>query len=438
MDSFQIPWSPVFGNHDNESKKGVDWQCQQFENSPYCLFEQKELSGNGNYSVGIAQGGELIRVFYMMDTNACGNASEESKANGHTLPNFAGFKPDQIAWYTEEIELLKQYAPDVKISFAYHIQQAVFGEAYAKYGFNQNEKMQNINLDTMEGVADTDFGYIGRQMKGPWDTSKTVYNAMKNMGVDSIFVGHEHCNNVSVVYDGIRFTYGLKSSEYDRFNWVNSDGTVDGGYAKATGSKSLVGGTVIVLTKDNGAIEDCYNYYCGFENGEIDWTKYKKVTVNGLQYGGVNVTTAEMYADGAVTAQAVEFNGQNVYAVTANSQGKLYINTALLKGKTTFTFSLYMENAVGTGVLNPFSIRVKPDNGSISSVPGGYMDSSNGNKQYIRFRVGDKAAADDVRLTIGVWQTFTVDISSFADVCTEFSFNIYAGNTLYIKDVAVS
>ena len=438
MDSFQIPWSPVFGNHDNESKKGVDWQCQQFENSPYCLFEQKELSGNGNYSVGIAQGGELIRVFYMMDTNACGNASEESKANGHTLPNFAGFKPDQIAWYTEEIELLKQYAPDVKISFAYHIQQAVFGEAYAKYGFNQNEKMQNINLDTMEGVADTDFGYIGRQMKGPWDTSKTVYNAMKNMGVDSIFVGHEHCNNVSVVYDGIRFTYGLKSSEYDRFNWLNGDGTVDGGYAKATGSKSLVGGTVIVLAKDNGAIEDCYNYYCGFENGEIDWTKYKKVTVNGLQYGGVNVTTAEMYADGAVTAQAVEFNGQNVYAVTANSQGKLYVNTALLRGKTTFTFTLYMENAVGTGVLNPFSIRVKPDNGSVANVPGGYMDSSNGNKQYIRFRVGDSAAADDVRLQIDVWQTFTVDISSFADVCTEFSFNIYVGNTLYLKDIAIS
>ena len=437
MDSFQIPWSPVFGNHDNESKKGVDWQCAQFEASEYCYFEQKELSGNGNYSVGIAQGGELLRVFYMMDTNACGAASSESLANGHTLPNFAGFKPDQIDWYTNQITLLKEYAPDVKISFAYHIQQSVFGEAYAKYGFNQNEKMQNINLDTMEGVADTDFGYIGRQMKGPWDTSKTVYNAMKKMGVDSIFVGHEHCNNVSVVYDGVRFTYGLKSSEYDRFNWLNGDGTIDGGYAKATGSQSLVGGTVIVLSQEDGAIDDCYNYYCGFENGKIDWSKYKKVEVNGLQYGGVNATSAEMYADGAVTAQAVEFNGENVYAVTANTQGKLYINTSLLKGKTTLTFSLYIENALGSGALDPFSLRVKPDNDSIAGLPGAAIDS-NSKKQYIQFKVGDKADADAVRLQLGVWQTFTVDISKFADVCTELSFNIYTGNTLYLKDIALS
>ena len=438
MESFEIPWSPVFGNHDNESKKGVDWQCAQFEASKYCYFEQKTLSGNGNYSVGIAQGGELLRVFYMMDTNGCGAASAESIANGHTYNGYVGFKQDQIDWYTNQIKLLKEYAPDVNISFAYHIQQSVFGEAYAKYGFNQNEKMQGINLDTMEGVAESDFGYIGRQMKGPWDTSKNVYNAMKQMGVDSIFVGHEHCNNVSVMYDGIRFTYGLKSSEYDRYNWLYSDGTIDGGYGKVANAKSLVGGTVIVLTKGDGDIEDCYNYYCGFENGKVDWSKYKKITVNGLQYGGVNVTTAEMYADGAVTAEAVEFKGENVYAVTANTQGKLFINTALLKGKTTFTFTLYMEEALGTGVLNPFALRVKPDNGSVANLPGGYMDSSNGNKQYIRFRVGEAAAADEVRLEVGTWQTFTVDISGFADVCTEFSFNIYKGNTLYLKDIALS
>ena len=435
MESFQIPWSPVFGNHDNESKKGVDWQCEQFEQATYCLFEQKELSGNGNYSVGIAQGGELLRVFYMMDTNGCGAASAESTANGHTYASYVGFKQDQIDWYTNQITLLREYAPDVNISFAYHIQQSVFGEAYTKYGFNQNEKMQGINLDTMEGVAETDFGYIGRQMKGPWDTTKTVYNAMKAMGVDSIFVGHEHCNNVSVMYDGIRFTYGLKSSEYDRYNWLYSDGTIDGGYGKVSNAKSLVGGTVIVLTKGDGDIEDCYNYYCGFENGKIDWTKYKKITVNGLQYGGVNVTTAEMWADGAVTAEAVEFKGENVYAVTANTQGKLYVNPSLMRGKTTFTFTLYMESETSEGVLNPFALRVKPDDGSGANIPGMYMD---GVKQYIRYRVGEKAAADEVRLELGVWKTYTVNITDIAAGCSEFSFNIYKGNTLYLKDISFS
>ena len=449
MDSFQIPWSPVFGNHDNESAKGVDWQCAQLEASEYCYFEQNNVSGNGNYSVGIAQGGELLRVFYMMDSNACGNATQADKDSGKVLYNFAGFKQDQIDWYTNQIKLLKKYVPDVKISFAYHIQQAIFGDAYAKYGFNQSEKYQDINLDTMEGVAESDFGYIGRQMKGPWDTDKKVYNAMKTLGVDSIFVGHEHCNNVSVIYDGIRFTYGLKSSEYDRFNFLNTDGTVGGnyGYAMPKTSIPLVGGTVIVLSEDNGTIEDCYNYYCGFENGKIDWNKYKKIEVGGLQYNGVhstiyngldNVAPYEMWADGAVTAEAVEFDETtNAWKVTAGSQGKLYINTALMRGKTTLTFSLYIENALGSGALDPFSLRVKPDNDSIAGLPGAAIDS-NSKKQYIQFKVGDKADADAVRLQLGVWQTFTVDISKFADVCTELSFNIYTGNTLYLKDIALS
>ena len=445
MDGFQIPWSPVFGNHDNESKKGADWQCDLFENSQYCLFDQKELSGNGNYSVGIAQDGEMKRVFYMLDTHACGNASQESKDNGHTLANRVGFQQDQMDWYTEEIKLLKKYVPEVKISFAYHIQQWIFGKAYASYGFNQSEKYQDINLDMMEGVAESDFGYIGRQMKGEWDTDYKIYKAMKELGVDSIFVGHEHCNNVSVVYEGIRFTYGLKSSEYDRFNWLNADGTITGGWIHewnvAKTGKPLVGGTVTVLSEDDGEIEDCYNYYCGFENGKINWDDYKPaevINVNGLQYGGINATTAQMWGDGPVYAEAVKFDDTtNAWKVTAGGQGKLYINTSLLKGKTTLTFSLYIENALGSGALDPFSLRVKPDNDSIAGLPGAAIDS-NSKKQYIQFKVGDKADADAVRLQLGVWQTFTVDISKFADVCTELSFNIYTGNTLYLKDIALS
>ena len=31
MDSFKIPWAPTFGNHDNESRKGVDWQCARLK-----------------------------------------------------------------------------------------------------------------------------------------------------------------------------------------------------------------------------------------------------------------------------------------------------------------------------------------------------------------------------------------------------------------------
>ena len=157
MDTFQIPWAPVFGNHENESKMGVDWQCEQLENAQYCLFEQKELTGNGNYSVGIVQGGTIKRVFYMLDSNGCSNASEESLQNGHTYKS-VGFGADQIEWYTQQITDLKALSPDTKISFAYHIQQEVFGDALAKYGFDQNEKYQDIYIDYEENCAEGDFG----------------------------------------------------------------------------------------------------------------------------------------------------------------------------------------------------------------------------------------------------------------------------------------
>ena len=271
MEGFQIPWAPIFGNHENESLKGADWQCEQLENAQYCLFEQKTLTGNGNYSVGIAQGEEIKRVFYMLDTNGCGAASNVSMANGHTKKE-VGLAQDQINWYTEEITALKAVAPDVKISFAYHIQAAIFGEAYAKYGFNQGVVQQDINIDMTANAAATDFGFIGRQMKNPWDGDFTIFNGMKDLGADSIFVGHEHCNSASVVYEGVRFQFGQKSSEYDRYNYINTDGTITD--TLKAGGKSLMGGTVIPLSKVDGGITNPYIYYCGYTNGVIDWAQW--------------------------------------------------------------------------------------------------------------------------------------------------------------------
>ncbi|MBO5736810.1 MAG: hypothetical protein J6S04_03270, partial [Clostridia bacterium] len=121
-------------------------------------------------------------------------------------------------------------------------------------------------------AAATDFGFIGRQMKNPWDTDFTIFNGMKALGADSIFVGHEHCNSASVVYEGVRFQFGQKSSEYDRFNYINTDGTITD--TLKTGGKSLMGGSVIPLSKVDGAITNPYIYYCGYTNGVIDWTQW--------------------------------------------------------------------------------------------------------------------------------------------------------------------
>ncbi len=279
MESFDIPWAPIFGNHDNESLMGVDWQCAQFEAAENCLFKTGDVSGNGNYSIGIEQDGELLRVFYMLDSGGCGHPMIDKEGN-HTEPapgtniikSVRGFDADQIAWYTDSINEIHGLDEDVKISFAYHIQQAIFEEAFQKYdkydGLATSGVLNNpLNLDTMENADETDFGYLGRVMKSAWDTDYTIFNGMKALGVDSIFVGHEHCNSASIVYEGVRFQYGQKSSLYDRYNWINNaDGSIEGGYNTTPFDDPitpLIGGTVIPVSGEDGSIGTGYIVYYG-------------------------------------------------------------------------------------------------------------------------------------------------------------------------------
>ncbi len=243
MDSFKIPWAPVLGNHDAESNMGVDWQCEQYEKSEYCLFKQRELTGNGNYSVALTQGGRVKRVFYMLDSNGSSNMSEISFANGHSQRE-VGFGEDQIEWYTESITALKEQYPNAKLSMAFHVQISTFGSALKAYSASSELP---IDLDkNKEAQKAGDFGYYGSKMKNPWDQSHKVYGTIMRLGVDSVFVGHEHRNSASAVYNNVRYTYGQKSSTFDRYN-TDKNGPV-------------IGGTYILLSENDGSIEDAGLY----------------------------------------------------------------------------------------------------------------------------------------------------------------------------------
>lgn len=257
MESFGIPWAPVFGNHDNESAMGVDWQCEQLTNAKHCLFKQRELTGNGNYTVGIKQNGALKRVFFMMDSNGC-DAHENSLKNGHTTSK-VGFGQDQIDWSMGLANEIRQASPSTKLSFAFHIQIMAFKNAYAKYGFKNSGTINNpINIDKLSNKANGDFGYIGRDLKTVWDQSNALYKRMKEVGVDSILVGHEHCNSASVVYEGIRFQFAQKIGTYDRANYIRNDGSIYGAYRGE--DTPLSGGTVMKMSENDGSFSDAYIY----------------------------------------------------------------------------------------------------------------------------------------------------------------------------------
>jgi predicted MPP superfamily phosphohydrolase len=255
MESLKVPYAPVFGNHEADSKMGVDWQCAQFENAKNCLFKQRTLTGNGNYSVGIAQNGKLLRVFYLMDTNGSYGASEESRANGH-FGNLTGFAPDQIEWYTNQIKEIKKENGNIPVSFAFHIPMEVFKKAFEDYSVKEGEVAIDIALlPQSKGGA---FGYLSNP-HGEWDKDGTLFNALKELGTDSIFVGHLHANSCGTDYNGVRLQFVQKSSRYDSILYRGEDGAFKRSYMPC--GTPVVGGTVLRLG-EQGEMTELYHYLC--------------------------------------------------------------------------------------------------------------------------------------------------------------------------------
>ena len=256
MDSYKIPWAPIYGNHEGETKKGIDWYGEQLEASKYCLIKQtrthdgKKISGNGNYTVGIKQGGVLTRVFFMLDSNGCSKLSTASQANGTATKN-SGVQEDQQKWAYDTMSKIASLSKNTKFSLAFHIPNKATENAYSKYP-------ANCNISTASNKGPDDFGFMANKMSLTWDTSNTFFNKVKGLGVDSLFMGHYHGTNATVKSEGIYYVFGQKTGIYDSYVAKSSNGTL----ALNGSGTPQVGGTVITL-KSDGNIKGIYNYICG-------------------------------------------------------------------------------------------------------------------------------------------------------------------------------
>ncbi len=208
MDSFQIPWAPVFGNHDNESIKGVAWQCEQFEKSEFCLFKRGAVSGNGNYTVGVAIGDRLERVIHMLDSNGCGAATDPA------VIKEMGIYPDQFELVRDNTSRIrKAQGKEVHAFAAFHIPVAGFKEAEFAKGYRKSDDdMFILGVDTP--AKDGDFGFCLEE----YNTIKTEEDFIpfaKAQGIDGVFVGHDHSICTVISYEGIKWVFGFKTGQYD-------------------------------------------------------------------------------------------------------------------------------------------------------------------------------------------------------------------------------
>ena len=208
MDSFEIPWAPVFGNHDNESSVGVAWQCERFERCRYCLFERGTVSGNGNYTVGIAIGKELVRVIHMLDSNGCGDSDDPA------IIRSRGLFPDQLELIRDNTKRIQKAQNKAVPAFvAFHIPVDCFQKAEETKGYRKHEEDRYV-LGVNVPAKDDDFGFC-LETYYPIPTEPGFVDYLRAQNVDGVFVGHVHNSCISITYEGIRWTMGLKTGQYD-------------------------------------------------------------------------------------------------------------------------------------------------------------------------------------------------------------------------------
>lgn len=205
MDSFKTPWSFVNGNHDGETSPagmGLAWQANYVKNNAqYCLFESGDAElGVGNYVVNLKKDNSVFYSFVMMDTHGAGVG--------------VGITQKQIEWYANEITQATESrygensAQKVPSLLFLHIPLPEFQLAMTAHSGNAD----GIGKISDKGKTDEFGNYGENKEKCCVFSGSSFWNRIKSMGSTvGIFAGHDHINNSSIIYEGIRLTYGLKT-----------------------------------------------------------------------------------------------------------------------------------------------------------------------------------------------------------------------------------
>ena len=203
MDSLEIPWAPIFGNHDDDGNCDLNYLADVMMDSEYCLFRKgaPEL-GVGNYVINICQEAdgkqEVMHSILMMDSHD------------------ASIWENQIDWYKWATAGVNEInGSPVESTVIFHIPIAQYVYAYEeawdeengcwKEGYDAFGLKKEIQCPEMdENGEPIDNGFFA---------------AMKEIGTTkNTLCGHDHINDYSIVYDGIRLTYSKRlgiSGAYD-------------------------------------------------------------------------------------------------------------------------------------------------------------------------------------------------------------------------------
>lgn len=205
LESFNIPWAFVFGNHEGldikyapdeviDPEKIADRQTlsDYLETLPNCIYEagDENVDGMGNYYYNVKDdNGNVITSLIMLDSHSY---DEENNGYDH-------FHDNQIEWYENTV---KSIAREVNGDESEVVPSLAF--------FHVPMKEYMTAYDESKGTDNRLWGFRFPKEDGTPAVDDQMFEKMVELGsTKGCFAGHDHMNNFSVNYQGIRLTYGL-------------------------------------------------------------------------------------------------------------------------------------------------------------------------------------------------------------------------------------
>ena len=194
FDSKAIPWTVCFGNHDEQCYFSVDWMTDTLSKyGSYCMFkdlQDDQVNGNCNFVINLKEGNKVHDQLFVMDSN---RYNFDLSQLGYDC-----FKQDQIDWYESVVKYTKeQNGETVNSLMFYHIPLPEVNPAW--------EEAKNNNA-VIYGEK--------REASCPPDHDYGFFSKIKELGsTKAMFFGHDHINNFEVDYQGVKFCYGIKSTD---------------------------------------------------------------------------------------------------------------------------------------------------------------------------------------------------------------------------------
>lgn len=241
METLGVYWIPTFGNHDTEfysfySREEVS-EFYSNEDFKYCLYQEgdENIYGCGNSVINIKNSdGIITQSLFAIDSNAYTGTGLIDIIK----MDYDNIHENQIEWYKNTVEkntkynnnlianmenkdeLLEKFGKLNTLLF-FHIPIEEYKDAWREYSENDYKDTENVKL--IYGTASE----TGRVVFNS-DTPTDLFETMQALGgKHGTFCGHDHVNNFSVDYKGIRLTYGM-SVDYIAYSKIDKIGSQRG------------------------------------------------------------------------------------------------------------------------------------------------------------------------------------------------------------------